>query len=368
MKKIKEGKMELDRKLLLDIFHIAAPSRKEHNMSMFIRNFLAGIDVPFDTDEKGNIFSFDNGAVPFLNAHMDTVQDSDDANLANFIKIKNNRILMGLGVIGGDDKCGIYAMLHILREKKHKINFAFSVEEEVGTIGARFLALNNIPELEACLYGITLDRRGSSDIICFSNDYGTKQFDDALETIGKEYGFKSVMGVLSDADVYSNHISCANLSVGYHGAHSKKEFVLIPQLEKTMNFLDKILREIKVKFGKPEKYTYGGTAKTRKTWGRGAYGGGYHDAWGYEDNYDYYKNQVKTDLWDEDIESYYEKTFADNYSDTYKPKTYMGVCSICGSNSQLTFFKTLKQSICAACAESLYEELSDTIDETALVY
>lgn len=346
--------MELNKKLLLDIFHIPAKSRSEKRMGNFVKEYLSYIDVPFEVDSKGNIYSF-NGPKPFLSAHLDTVQDYCDENLSNFIRIVEGKIVVGLGVIGGDDKCGIYTILHILTELENKtdINFAFTVEEEIGTVGAEFLAKHKSKDLRECLYGIIIDRRGNSDIICVDNHYGTKEFEEELHRVGKEFGYSPERGVLSDANVYCKFMSCANISSGYYGAHTKREFVIISHLNNAINFTRKIIEEIKTSFKIPEP----------------AYSnyGGYSGSYGYYDK----DKSAWVDIDEEELDEFYEGFYygrpaigsGKGRSKTkYKPlKT--DFCEICFCASRLQWVPILQNFYCPECLEAIMEDVEDAQTE-----
>lgn len=239
----------MDKKLLLDIFNIPSRSREEDAMSSFIIDYLEEINIKdYRIDKHGNIFRLEDVSMPILNAHMDTVQDLNDTKLTKFIKIRND-ILSGYGVIGGDDKCGIYLILDILKEKK--VNFLFSVQEEIGCVGAgRFINENNIRDFP---YALTLDRWGNKDIICSANDYGTKEFEKELFKIGSFHGYEPASGLLSDADQLNEQVSCANLSVGYYNHHTKSEFVKLNELESAKKFVIDIIENITKKFPAPKK-------------------------------------------------------------------------------------------------------------------
>jgi hypothetical protein len=90
------------------------------------------------------------------------------------------------------------------------------------------------------------------DIICVQNSYGSKEFDDALSLVGKEYGFKSERGSVSDANTISEYINCANLSVGYHNAHTKTEFVSLMGMKNTLNYVKACCEYLKGKEFKVE--------------------------------------------------------------------------------------------------------------------
>ena len=238
----------MDKKLLLDIFHVPARTFFEEQMSLFIKNYLNKYRIDYNEDKHGNIYNLSYPDKPILNSHMDTVQDENDSMLQHFAKIRGN-VLSGYGTIGADDKCGIYLILDIIRERK--VNFLFTVEEEIGCVGAgHFVAENNIRSFP---YSLTLDRFGSSDIICYNNEYGTLKFQNDLSAVGKKFGYNPAKGVLSDADQISDQLSCANLSVGYYNHHTKTEFVLVNELEVARNYVLDIIDNLKENYAAPKK-------------------------------------------------------------------------------------------------------------------
>lgn len=240
----------MDNDLLLKLFHLPSPTRQEAEVREFICSFLRANNIPFKTDKIGNIIGLNHPKAPLLSAHMDTVQSPSDCTMAEYIHI-NGDFVKGYGIIGADDKVGIFIILSLLKDSSEKFNFVFTVQEECGAIGAREFIYNN--DLGSIPYGIVLDRKGSSDIICSLNDYGTKEFEFVLESIGEGFGYKSTHGVFSDCDEFSNVFSCANLSVGYFEQHNKTEYAKLSLIKNSMEFTFNILKNVKEKFEAPEK-------------------------------------------------------------------------------------------------------------------
>jgi len=239
----------MDNELLLSLFKIPAPTRQEAGISDFIKDFLKKESVPFKEDGFGNIFNLTNPKAPLLSAHLDTVQDETDSALSKFIKIRDH-FISGYGVIGGDDKCGLYIILELLKGGD-KLNFVFSTGEESGGTGIRyFMKTQDISKLP---YGLVLDRRGSDDIICTENEYGILDLENYLLRIGELFGYTKSSGTFSDADFISEQISCANLSVGYYSPHSKNEFVNTQELAVALNFTHSIIKNVERKFAAPRK-------------------------------------------------------------------------------------------------------------------
>lgn len=266
----------MDKDLLLNLFKIGNSSGNEQIVADFIKDYFDNMGISYSEDNYGNIFSLEDENLPILNAHMDSVQDFQDEMLSKFIKIRGN-IMSGYGVIGGDDKCGIFVILEVLKQRK--VNFIITREEEVGCIGINhFMSKFDIKDYP---WGLVLDRYGSGDIICKKNDYGTKEFEDALYEVGKSFGYKPSQGVYSDADFISEDISCANISVGYYAHHTKKEYVVLSELQNSINFVIEAIDTIKQKFESPQKYVYRG--------------GHYHHGYDYvDDDFYYFDSSSKT--------------------------------------------------------------------------
>jgi hypothetical protein len=252
----------MDIKLLEKIFQIPSQSKKEKHLADFIKSQLDIYEIKYYEDKLGNIFNLDKKGVPLLSAHMDTVQDEKDSILSKYIRVREN-ILSGYGVIGGDDKCGVFMVLEFACMKL--CNFIFSVQEENGGGGIRFLM--SYADLHHIPYGIVLDRRGYQDIVCTKNNYGTQEFENIIYEIGKLWGYAPAQGLWSDANLISEQISCANLSVGYFNPHSKQEFVNLINLKNAMEFTNGIIKNVKDYFAPLKRTPESNVVITRQTEG-----------------------------------------------------------------------------------------------------
>jgi tripeptide aminopeptidase len=313
----------MDLKLLERIFQTPARSRAETQMADVIRDVLTQSDVPFATDEVGNVYSLNQKNVPLLSAHMDTVQDEVDAALAKFAKIRGN-ILSGYGVIGGDDKCGIFIALTFAMAGM--CNFVFSTEEEVGGNGIKHFV--NKQDLSHIPYGLVLDRRGYKDIICTKNNYGVEAFEKMLIEIGKVYKYEQSSGIFSDANYISEQISCANLSVGYYNPHSKSEFVNLLDLKNALNFTNAIIKNVKEKFSAPSKTVYR------------------YFGYGTTNNYNKRKASISAPATAQETQQYLGE-----------------YCMFCNARSQKTIYsKVCNDFICLDCMAQLRDEIFDYED------
>lgn len=182
---------------------------------------------------KGDGYVYAKGTFPvLLVAHMDTVHK----NLPNAILYNSKKqTISSLNGIGGDDRCGIYMVLEVI--KKFNCSVLFTEDEELGGIGAdKFCATELAKELEFN-YMIEFDRANANDAVFYDCD--NPEFE---EFITKEF-YKTSWGTFSDISVLAPYIGCAavNLSCGYYKAHTKDEYVVFPEMEKSIKAACKIL-------------------------------------------------------------------------------------------------------------------------------
>jgi acetylornithine deacetylase/succinyl-diaminopimelate desuccinylase-like protein len=230
--------MPIDTALLLELFGIPSPSGQELNLVHWLRRHLDAHGVAHAVDAMGNVWSVAKPGRPLLCVHLDTVPACWNRPFARKMTIEDG-VLSGNGMIGADDKAGIYLILHLIGQGRTDFNFLFTVREENGREGiVHFLgqeALTGIP------YALVLDRRDGGDIICVENGYGTPEFETWLAAILEPFGYGPAEGSLSDADVLCEVLDCANLSVGYHQPHSARDFLVLPQLENAIAAVGAVL-------------------------------------------------------------------------------------------------------------------------------
>jgi hypothetical protein len=139
--------------------------------------------------------------------------------------------------IGGDDRCGVYMILEIV--KNYNCSVLFCEDEENGGIGARkFTNTDLAKELVSQFnYAIELDRRGKNDAVFYDCD--NEEFE---EFITKEF-YELAYGSFSDISTVAPFLKCAavNLSCGYYCAHTLDEYVVLHEMERSMEEVCKIL-------------------------------------------------------------------------------------------------------------------------------
>ena len=183
---------------------------------------------------KGYLYA--EGDIPvMLIAHMDTVH----AEIPKDIVYKNNYITSPQG-IGGDDRCGIYSVLEIVKELKCHVLFA--EDEESGCVGSRIFAGSDLAKkLEGKIkYCIELDRRGTNDAVFYECD--NREFMKFIESTGY---FKEEWGTLSDICYIAPALDCSavNLSIGYQKEHSKSEYIDLKVMKKNIEETKKIIQK-----------------------------------------------------------------------------------------------------------------------------
>ena len=247
---------------MIDIYELLR--RNQDRTSNYVRATLEEMGVAYDMDKYGNIYYLDNENVPLLSAHMDTVRKEEDLCIGAFLNESEDDKIFSGGILGGDDKCGVYIILKVL-ETGRKVNFIFSRDEEIGCLGIKALLKPNYSEnkeltdkVRNCLYCLVLDRKHNNDIVCEQNDYGTEEFEKALEKISNEgnFGYRGARGLCSDANTIRDYISTANLSVGYFEPHSQKEYISKKDLQNALDYTIAIIDNLKEQFKAAEVKTY----------------------------------------------------------------------------------------------------------------
>lgn len=203
-----------------------------HNTMETLYHFIK--DYKIDVDDYGNITvsnTHKHATVPVFCSHLDTVHEDKP-----FPSVVKDDLLMSLNNngIGGDDKCGIVACLELLKKIPCKV--IFFRDEETGCRGAKTY---NQKTLKDNLFMVEIDRKGNSDLIFngrLSGTMASKEFIKDVCKIGKEFGFKEETGLFTDVSCLDDTgISRMNVSCGYYLPHSSKEYVLLSELQNTID-------------------------------------------------------------------------------------------------------------------------------------
>lgn len=181
---------------------------------------------------KGKFILVKGTAPILLVAHLDTVHKEPVRDICTSA---DGNILMSPQGIGGDDRCGVYALVNAYEQSAIKPDLLFTCNEEVGGIGAKsFSYLHSLGKLPMSLdkvkFIVEVDRKGSSDAVyydCCNNDF---------EAYITDKGFKTVQGTFTDISIIAPQLGIAavNLSSGYYNAHQLCEFINRNELDATL--------------------------------------------------------------------------------------------------------------------------------------
>ena len=237
--------------LLKEVLSVPSKTYKEDLMVEFLVNWLTENNIEHYVDENKNVYAtkkenselHEDFFFPCVISHTDTVHDLDtiivheeqllnaQGEVKDSLKAYN---LHGFPTgIGGDDKCGVFACLTLLKELPY-LKAAFFVSEETGCHGSK----KADPEFFTNVgYGIQFDAPENWMITekCFGQilfDRGTEFFE-KIDRVLTEGMVKENMQYMVHpyTDVYALRnkfdFSCINFSIGYYNYHTPNEYVVI---------------------------------------------------------------------------------------------------------------------------------------------
>jgi len=255
-----------DMDMLATMLSIYSPSGDEHAMIAYVTQYLRDAGIDYEIDTAGNIY-FSNHVEGnnriLLNAHMDTV--GSGAPDIFWEKQKKGTVLYSTNnqVIGGDDKCGVFAVLKLITNKAQTtpLSGLLCVAEETGCNGAKHAMEHHSDKFKDVVFNITIDRRGNTDIITENCDYQlcSKEVEKMLDEWGKPFKLESTSGSISDVSeiIYNLNINGINLFAGYYNAHSGSEYIVMEHLYESMAFIQHIVPKLHQHFKQnPDKVEY----------------------------------------------------------------------------------------------------------------
>lgn len=211
--------------------------KTQKELKGYVSNYLRSMGY---TTVVRDGFVYASGELPvLLVAHLDTVHSTPPQTI---YYSKDGKKLMCAEGIGGDDRCGVYMILNIVKELKCHV--LFCEDEEVGGIGAeKFTGSGIIPIVN---YIIEFDRKGSNDAVFYNCD--NKDFTKFITS----FGFKEAYGSFSDISIIAPALGVAavNLSSGYYNAHMKNEYINMRDMESVMSMAKEVIQT------KTDKYKY----------------------------------------------------------------------------------------------------------------
>ena len=157
---------------------------------------------------KGNFILVHGVAPVMLVAHLDTVHEEP---VRQICATEDGNILMSPQGIGGDDRCGVFALVKAYALSPVKPWLLFTCNEEIGGVGAENFCLayeqGQLPaELSALKFLVEIDRRGANDAVFYDCD--NPDFEEYIT--GK--GFVTAHGSFSDISVIAPTLDCTSTS------------------------------------------------------------------------------------------------------------------------------------------------------------
>lgn len=143
--------------------------------------------------------------------------------------------------VGGDDRCGVYMILKII--KQYNCSVLFCEDEEIGCIGANKFITSKLAKKLQFNYIIEFDRQGKNDAVFYECD--NPEFE---EFILKDGFYKTQWGSFTDISVLAPFFGCAavNFSCGYYKPHTTQEYVVLPEMEDSIKAACDILKRTTV--------------------------------------------------------------------------------------------------------------------------
>lgn len=225
------------------ICKMTQPEVKKYMNKFFLDNHYAVVN------ENGFLYAIpeDNRVSVLLVAHMDTVHKEQ----CKEIKDENGKLSSPQG-IGGDDRCGVYMIMNIVKELRCPV--LLTEDEEKGGIGAnkfvgatydctdengKKIKKKYINELDVN-YMIEFDRRGSNDAVYYSCD--NKDFKKFVE---ENSGMKENFGSYSDISTImpASKIAGVNFSCGYYNPHQTNEYVMFDEMTDVIEAAKILIKE-----------------------------------------------------------------------------------------------------------------------------
>lgn len=236
---------------LKEVLSVPTQTYKEDLMVLYLTQWLKENNIEYYIDESKNVYATkkisdelpEDFYFPCVIAHTDTVHTIDKINVVEEqLPNAQGEIKLSLKAyndtghptgIGGDDKCGVFACLTLLKELPY-LKAAFFVSEETGCHGSRkadpefftnvgygiqFDAPENWMITEKCFGQVLFDRQSEFFEVC--NEVLTEgMVNEDMKYMVHPY-----------TDVYALrgkfNFSCINFSIGYYNYHTRNEYVVV---------------------------------------------------------------------------------------------------------------------------------------------
>lgn len=249
---------------------IALAKLTQEELKVTLENILKTYNYsPINMD--GFLYAKGTNVPVLLVAHMDTTPTvitetgyQNRVRVQDFYELEQDgeHIITSPQGIGGDDRCGVYTILQILRETDYRPSILFVEDEEIGCVGSqKFCAtdflVDDIPDLN---FMVQIDRRGSHDLVFYEDENW-----DFHKWCEKVTGWKEAWGTCSDISYLApdSGVAAVNISSGYYDEHTVFESVVLEELRGSIEAVKKLLAcgsEKKFHYVEGKVYSWNGLA------------------------------------------------------------------------------------------------------------
>lgn len=213
-------------KLLEELISTPSPSGMEGLVRDIVLRELDALSISHDVDGKGNVWAtVGDKAKSLFTAHMDCIHNTTPVEW----EIKEGLMKLKVGcfqeALGSDDKAGIAILMHMIA---HDVGgtYLFTVEEEVGCVGAKHAAESCPAHIKQA---ICFDRKGKGSVI--TDMSGGPSCSDAFSEGIIAGLLESNMvyvadptGSTTDTNAFRHQtLNHTNISVGYENEHTQWE-------------------------------------------------------------------------------------------------------------------------------------------------
>lgn len=185
---------------------------------------------------KGKFLYAEGNAPYMLVAHLDTVHKEPPSIICYS---KDGNYMMSPQGIGGDDRCGVYIILSLVKKLSFRPHVVFTMDEEIGGIGASAFSdyISKYDKMPKFKYILEFDRKGNRDCVFYGCD------NDDFSNFITQFGFTEARGTFSDISIIAPMLGAAavNLSSGYYNPHTEHEYVSVEDMHYTINAVYRML-------------------------------------------------------------------------------------------------------------------------------
>ena len=273
--------MEKSLDLLKEVLSVPTQTYREDLMILYLTQWLRENNIEYYLDDNDNVYATKKVSdelpkdfyFPCVISHTDTVHKIDTINVfEENLPNAQGEIKLALKAynnegeptgIGGDDKCGVFACLSLLKEMPY-LKAAFFVSEETGCHGSRKADPHFFKDVG---YGIQFDAPENWMItekcfgqILFDRDTDFFKACDKVLTEGMVNSDMEYM-IHPYTDVYALRskfdFACINFSIGYYDYHTRNEYVVVEDVFNGIDMGKKMIEELgyKLHFKKAQDYT-----------------------------------------------------------------------------------------------------------------